>query len=87
MEFKLSMSVKNKYEEHSLPSVSIVMGYLAIKDCSSLNEKINILSMLGYGKSEMAQICGTTLNNISSVINKSKSKKSAVKSVKLKKAK
>ena len=71
------MSVKNKYyEEHSLPSVSIVMGYLAIKDFSSLEEKINILSMLGYGKSEMAQICGTTVNNISSVINKSKSKKS-----------
>ena len=71
------MSIKNKYyEEHSLPSVSIVMGYLAIKDCSSLEEKINILSMLGYGKSEMAQICGTTVNNISSMINKSKSKKS-----------
>ena len=77
------MSVKNKYEEHSLPSVSIVMGYLAIKDYSTIDKKVEVLSTLGYGRQEIAQICGTTPNTVSVSMSRLKNK-SVKKKIKIK---
>lgn len=67
------MAVK-KNDDYGLPSVSIVMGYLAIKDYSTIDKKVEVLSMLGYGRSEIAQICGTTVNTVSVSMSRLKSK-------------
>lgn len=68
------MATKFKNEDYGLPSVSIVMGYLATKDCETIDEKVKVLSMLGYGRNEIAQICGTTTNTVSVSMNRLKSK-------------
>lgn len=68
------MATKFKNEDYGLPSVSIVMGYLATKDCETIDEKVKVLSMLGYGRNEIAQICGTTANTVSVSMSRSKSK-------------
>lgn len=67
------MAVK-KNDDYGLPSVSIVMGYLAIKDYSTIDKKVEVLSMLGYGRNEIAQICGTTVNTVSVSMSRLKSK-------------
>lgn len=63
-----------KNDDYGLPSVSIVMGYLAIKDYSTIDKKVEVLSMLGYGRNEIAQICGTTVNTVSVSMSRLKSK-------------
>jgi DNA-binding CsgD family transcriptional regulator len=47
-------------EEHGLPSLSLVFGYIAIKELRLLEDRVALLSRLGYGNTEIATICGTT---------------------------
>jgi len=47
-------------EEHTLPSLSLVLGYIAIKKLQRLEDRIAILARLGYGNAEIATICNTT---------------------------
>ncbi len=54
------MAKKGNYEESGLPSLSLVFGYIAIKDLQRLEDRITVLSRLGYGNAEIAQICDTT---------------------------
>ena len=68
------MAIKFKNDEHGLPSVSIVMGYLAIKDYSTIDKKVEVRSTLGYGRQEIAQICGTTPNTVSVSMSRLKNK-------------
>jgi hypothetical protein len=46
--------------EQSLPSLSLVFGYIAVKDLQRMADRITVLSRLGYGAYEIATICGTT---------------------------
>ena len=48
------------YDEHGLPSLSLVFGYIAIKELQRPEDRITVLSRLGYGNAEIAQICNTT---------------------------
>jgi DNA-binding CsgD family transcriptional regulator len=54
------MVKKVKTEEHGLPSLSLIFGYIAIKELQRLEDRVAVLSRLGYGNAEIAQICGTT---------------------------
>jgi hypothetical protein len=51
---------KEKMDEHALPSLSLVFGYIAIKELQRLPDRIAVLDRLGYGTAEIAAICGTT---------------------------
>ena len=47
-------------EEHGLPSLSLVFGYIAVKELQRLEDRISVLSRLGYGNAEISTICDTT---------------------------
>lgn len=57
MKRKLSAA---KEAEHKLPSLSKVLGYLAIKDFGWLEDRVRVLARLGYGNAEIADICGVS---------------------------
>jgi hypothetical protein len=60
-------------EEHGLPSLSLVFGYIAVKELQRLEDRIRVLARLGYGNSEIATICDTTpgsVRTIKSVVNR-----------------
>jgi DNA-binding CsgD family transcriptional regulator len=54
------MAKKAKLEEHGLPSLSLVFGYIAVKELQRLEDRVAVLSRLGYGNAEIATICDTT---------------------------
>lgn len=54
------MFKKEKIEEHGLPSLSLVFGYIAVKELQRLEDRVAVLSRLGYGNAEIATICDTT---------------------------
>ncbi len=47
-------------DEYGLPSLSLVFGYIAVKELQRLEDRIGVLSRLGYGNAEIATICNTT---------------------------
>ncbi len=47
-------------DEHGLPSLSRVLGYIAVKEDERLEDRVRVLARLGYGNAEIAEICGTT---------------------------
>jgi hypothetical protein len=49
---------KKSAEESGLPSLALVFGYIAVKDLQRLDDRVKILSRLGYGNAEMSAICG-----------------------------
>ena len=51
---------KVKVEEHGLPSLALVFGYIAVKDLQRTEDRVVVLSRLGYGNAEIAAICDTT---------------------------
>jgi hypothetical protein len=54
-------------EEHGLPSLALVFGYIAVKDLQSTTDRIAVLNRLGYGNQEMALICGTDPHSIAAL--------------------
>lgn len=51
---------KPKPEEHGLPSLALVFGYIAVKELQRLEDRVVVLSRLGYGNAEIAKICDST---------------------------
>lgn len=51
---------KQSSDEHGLPSLSLVFGYIAVKELQSTEDRVRVLSRLGYGNAEIAIICDTT---------------------------
>jgi uncharacterized protein YerC len=54
------MPRKLNSDEHGLPSLSLVFGYIAVKELQSLEDRVRVLAQLGYGNAEIARICNTT---------------------------
>jgi DNA-binding CsgD family transcriptional regulator len=54
------MPARRESEEHGLPSLSLVFGYIAVKELQRLEDRIAVLSRLGYGVAEIAMICDTS---------------------------
>jgi DNA-binding CsgD family transcriptional regulator len=46
--------------DHGLPSLALVFGYIAVKELQRLEDRIAVLARLGYGNAEIAAICDTT---------------------------
>jgi|GEM_PF-2447664 len=66
------MAKKPISEEHALPSLSLVFGYIAVKDLQRLEDRVALLARLGYGNIEIAKICGTTSDTVSTLKARSK---------------
>lgn len=47
-------------DQELLPSLILVFGYIAVKDLERREDRIRVLSRLGYGNQEIALICDTT---------------------------
>ena len=56
---------RKQEEGVALPSLALVFGYIAIKDLQRLEDRIRVLSQLGYGNQEIARICDTTPGTVS----------------------
>lgn len=62
-------------DEHGLPSLALVFGYIAVKDLQRLEDRVAVLSRLGYGNAEIAAVCGTTPASVATLKHLSRSKK------------
>jgi hypothetical protein len=51
---------KEKEADRALPSLALVFGYIAIKELQRLEDRVRVLTRLGYGNQEIAVICETT---------------------------
>jgi hypothetical protein len=51
----------------------MVFGYVAVKDLQRIEDRVAVLSRLGYGNAEMALICGTTPGSIRTLKHKHRS--------------
>jgi hypothetical protein len=71
------MAKKLKEEDHGLPSLSLVFGYIAVKELQRLEDRVRVLSRLGYGNPEIAIICGTTAASVATVKSAAKKKPAA----------
>ncbi|MFI5449646.1 MAG: hypothetical protein ACHQ03_07775 [Candidatus Bathyarchaeia archaeon] len=69
------MAKKKSEEEHGLPSLSLVFGYIAVKELRSTQDRVDVLARLGYGNVEIAKICGTTTNSVSVLKSRSRSRR------------
>ena len=55
-----SVRKKKDKDAQALPSLALVFGYIAVKELQRLEDRIRVLSRLGYGNQEIAIICDTT---------------------------
>ena len=58
------MAKKTKEDVPGLPSLSLVFGYIAVKELQRLEDRVDVLTRLGYGAAETAKICGTTAGTV-----------------------
>jgi DNA-directed RNA polymerase specialized sigma24 family protein len=65
---------KQPENEHALPSLALVFGYIAVKELKLAEDRISVLARLGFGNAEIATICDTSLGVVRTL--KSKSLKS-----------
>ena len=56
----MAKKTRKKDVDETLPSLALVFGYIAIKDLERLEDRVRVLSQLGYGNQDIARICGTT---------------------------
>ena len=63
-------------DEHGLPSLSLVFGYIAVKELQRLEDRVGVLGRLGYGNAEIAIICNTTPATVRTLKSATKSKRS-----------
>ena len=59
-------------KEDALPSLSLVFGYIAVKELQRLEDRVAVLTRLGYGAIQIAQICGTTAATVHTLRTKAK---------------
>lgn len=51
-------------DDHALPSLALVFGYIAVKELQRLEDKVAVLTRLGYGAVEIARICDTSVATV-----------------------
>jgi DNA-binding CsgD family transcriptional regulator len=72
--------MKSKDKKHGLPSLSLVFGYIAVKELGRLEDKVAVLARLGYGNAEIAKICGTTPASVGTLKSRSRKKRGRISS-------
>ncbi len=50
----------NNNETFAISNLSLVLGYLAVKDIEGIENQVSILARLGYDNSQIAVICDVT---------------------------
>ena len=70
----MAKAKKQKGDEHGLPSLALVFGYIAVKELQRLEDRGAVLGRLGYGNPEIAAICGTTPASVATLKSVAKSK-------------
>ncbi len=55
------------HSSEELPSLSRVFGYVAVKELDRLEDRVKLLARLGYPNKEIAIICGTTPESVSTL--------------------
>jgi hypothetical protein len=55
---------EKEQENPALANLKLVLGYLAIKDSATLEERVSVLARLGYENREIARICDTTPSSV-----------------------
>jgi DNA-binding CsgD family transcriptional regulator len=53
-----------KKEEEELPSLSLVLGFMAVRELGRLEDRVKVLARLGYPNAEIAVICDTTADSV-----------------------
>ncbi len=51
---------RNIETDQPLSDLRLVFGYIAIKELQRLEDRVGVLSRLGYGNQDIATICDTT---------------------------
>lgn len=69
------MGKKKKTEEQGLPSLALVFGYIAVKELQRPEDRVTVLSRLGYGNAEIATICNISPARVATLKYLSRSKK------------
>jgi len=69
------MAKEDSLGDHALPSLSLVFGYIAVKELQRLEDKVRVLARLGYGNAEIAKICNTTLPSVRTMKSAGKNKR------------
>lgn len=67
-------------DSEATPGLALVLGYIAVKDLERREDRISVLSRLGYGNKEIALICDTTPQTIAVMKSNLKKKRGRVKS-------
>jgi uncharacterized protein YerC len=68
------MAKTKSIEEHGLPSLSLVFGYIAVKELQRIEDRVRVLARLGYGNAEIAKICNTTPASVRTIKSAAKNK-------------
>lgn len=63
-----------KSDANALPSLSRVMGYIAVKHLCP-EDRVLILARLGYGNAEIAMIAGVTRSTVAAINKKPRKKR------------
>ena len=49
----------NENDRDSSVDLSVVLGYIAVKDLQTTEKKVGVLTQLGFSNATMAKICAT----------------------------
>jgi DNA-binding CsgD family transcriptional regulator len=66
---------KKIVEEHALPSLALVFGYMATKELQRLEDRVAVLARLGYGNPEIATICDASPQVVATLKARAKSRR------------
>jgi hypothetical protein len=61
----MSKKAVTKTNEDALPSLALVFGYMATKELGLDQDKVRVLSRLGYGNEQIGRIIDKTAGNVS----------------------
>jgi hypothetical protein len=56
----MKKTTRNNDTQEGFPGQGLVLGYIAVKELERLEDRVSVLSRLGYGNQHIAVICGTT---------------------------
>jgi DNA-binding CsgD family transcriptional regulator len=73
------MAHQTKMDDHGLPSLALVFGYIAVKELQRTEDRVAVLSRLGYGNAEIAVICDTSPASVATLKSISKKRRSGKK--------
>jgi len=66
---------RSENEEERLGNLSLVLGFLAVKEFERLEDQVKVLARLGYGNREIAKICNTTLATVRTLKSRPKTRR------------